>query len=297
MRLLSDFDGVWTHPRDEAVAQGEILDGSLVDWIDPALRSDAKAGLAYMRREVRANPGRYGWAPGGRLTTFADEDPFAEHSGLLHYLHLHAEEDPVVDALLAAIREHGHDSLDSFGGWTHKEGVQKVEAARGPAILAAAADAGRTLLAGGVEIVLVSNSGTDKLVRWFTHAKVPNTVHPERPEGSLWLRGGARKFMLEPDASHLLKMGDIEIETRRPFYEEILREEMPQAVVGDVFSLDLALPLQLKRTEPAWRDVRLFWLARDYASPMIRRALMAHAPEVEIIEDGLEGVASRIKQG
>lgn len=297
MRLLSDFDGVWTHPREEAAAQGAVLDGLLVEWVEPAMRADAAARLAEIRVAVRANPERYGWAPGGRLSAFGDEDPFAEHSGVLHYMHLHAGEDPVVRAMQEGVRQHGHDSLEGFGGWCHKQGVQKVEEARGPAILAGAAAAGRALLESGTEIVLVSNSGTDKLVRWFTHAGVPNTVHPERPAGSLWLRGGARKFVLDPSARETLQLGALAIESKRPHYEEILREELPQAVVGDVFSLDLALPLQLRRREPAWRDVRLFWLARDYASALVRRALEAHAPEVEIVEDGLEGVAARLKRG
>jgi len=296
MRLLSDFDGVWTHPREEAIAQGVVLDGRLVEWLPPAQQAAARALLARVRAEVRAHPDQYGWAPGGRLSAFGDEDPFAEHSALLHWLHRHAAGEPLAAAMAAAVREHGHESLESFGGWCHKEGVTQVESARGPAILPAAAEAGRALLGAGIEIVLVSNSGTDKLVRWFSHAAVPNTVHPERPAGSLWLRGGARKFVLDPAASEVLQLGSLAIESKRPFYEEILREEMPQAVVGDVFSLDLALPLMLKRREPAWRDVRLFWLARDYASAMMRSALTAHAPEVEILEDGLAGVAERLRR-
>lgn len=297
MRLLSDFDGVWTHPREEARAQGAVLDGQLVAWMPEAQRAAAGELLAKARTEVRTAPERYGWAPGGRLSAFGDEDPFAEHSGLLYWLHVHAASTPLAAAMADAVRAHGHESLESFGGWTHKEGVQQVEGARGPAILPAAADAGRALLGAGIEIVLVSNSGTDKLVRWFTHAGVPNTVHPERPAGALWLRGGARKFVLEAGASDPLSLGGLMIESRRPFYEEILREEQPQAVVGDVFSLDLALPLVLRRREPAWRDVRLFWLARDYASAMVRRQLETHAPEVEIVEDGLEGVAARLMRG
>lgn len=297
MRLLSDFDGVWTHPREEAAAQAAVLDGRLAEWTAPAHRAAAPAAIAAIRQAVRAEPGRYGWAPGGRLSTFGDEYPFAEHSAVLHYMHVHADRDPVIAAMVAGVLANGHASLEAFGGWCHAQGVQQVEGSRGPAILAAAAEAGRGLLSSGIEIVLVSNSGTDKLVRWFTHAGVPNTVHPQRPAGSLWLRGGARKFVMDPDASEKLRLGALEIETRRPFYAEILREEMPQAVVGDVFSLDLALPLALKRAEAAWRDVRLFWLARDYASPMVRRALTEHAPEVEIVEDGLEGVAARLTRG
>lgn len=294
MKLLSDFDGVWTHPREESRVQGEIVDQQLTEWAPAELRGVVPGWIAAARAAVLADPDRYGWAPGGRLSCFADEDPFAEHSGLMHYIHDRAGDDPVARALHDAVLAPGHDSLEAFGGAAHAQAVARVEASRGPGVLPAAAEAGRALLAAGVEIVLVSNSVGDKLDRWFAHAKLPHALHPERRAGALRLRGGARKFVLDRDASELLEVGELRIETRRPFYEAILREEAPDAVVGDVFSLDLALPLLLKRRESAWRHVRLFWLVQDYAPARVRRAIAAHAPEIEPVEDGLAGVAARM---
>ncbi len=291
MKLLSDFDGVWTHPREESRTQGELVDAQLVEWSPPELRERARAWIADARRRVLAQPDLYGWAPGGRLSCFADEDPFAEHSALLHYIHLHAGIDAIATALHEAVLEPGHESLEAFGGAAHAEAVARVERTRGPGVLQSAADAGRRMLEGGVEIVVVSNSGREKLDRWFGHAGLPHVVHPERAPGSLRLRGGARKFVLDPDRSVIESFGALSVEVARPFYEGILREELPDAVVGDVFSLDLALPLVLRRNDPAWRHVRLFWLVHDYSPARVREQLRAHAPEVEAVEDGLEGVA------
>ncbi|MFN8589091.1 MAG: hypothetical protein U0704_14970 [Candidatus Eisenbacteria bacterium] len=291
MKLLSDFDGVWTHPREESRTQGALVDAQLVEWSPPELRSATAAWIADARRRVLAQPDLYGWAPGGRLSCFADEDPFAEHSALLHYIHLHAGIDPVATALHEAVLAPGHDSLEAFGGHAHAEAVAKVEASRGPGVLAEAARAGHRMLHNGVEIVVVSNSGREKLDRWFGHARLPHVVHPESVPGSLRLRGGARKFVLDPERSAIEHFGALSIETARPFYEKILLEETPDAVVGDVFSLDLALPLVLRRTRPGWERVRLFWLVHDYSPARIRAQLAAHAPEVEPIEDGLAGVA------
>ena len=53
----------------------------------------------------------------------------------------------------------------------------------------------------------------------------------------------------------------------------------------------LALPLSLRRGEPAWRHVRLFWLVHDYTPARMRAAVAAGAPEVEPVADGLPGVA------
>jgi hypothetical protein len=81
----------------------------------------------------------------------------------------------------------------------------------------------------------------------------------------------------------------------RPFYAQVLEEEAPDAVVGDVFSLDLALPLALKRTRPGWRHVRLFWLVHPYTTERMRREIAQLAPgEVEAVEGGLAAVAERL---
>jgi hypothetical protein len=83
----------------------------------------------------------------------------------------------------------------------------------------------------------------------------------------------------------------------------VLAEEVPDAVVGDVFSIDLALPLAMKRRDPAWRHVRLFWLVHPYTPERMTRALAGVAgeksvpPEVEPVEGGLAAVAKRLLAG
>ena len=152
-----------------------------------------------------------------------------------------------------------------------------------------------TLLGAGVEVVLVSNSDGEKLERWFAHAGLPHAMHPARVERGLRLRGAAGKHLLDPARSNVLDLAGIGVELARPRYEAILREEAPDAVVGDVFSLDLALPLWLRRTEPSWRHVRLFWLVRAYAPGRLRRALAGAAPEVEQVDGGLTPVAAAVR--
>ena len=108
------------------------------------------------------------------------------------------------------------------------------------------------------------------------------------------LRGGARKFVLDPGASAELFVGPLRVETARRDYLMILREELPDAVVGDVFSLDLSLPLRLRREDPRWKRVRLFWLVGPDTPARLREAIAAHAPEIEALEGGLGSVAERL---
>jgi len=294
MKLLSDFDGVWTYPDEEGEAHGAALDEALESALGEGERPAVRAWIARARAALRAEPGRWGWASAGRISAFADEDPFTEHGALLEYLDVARTHDPLA-ARLAAAAEASAGTLDAFGGRAHVSGVQAVEARRGPGITAAAAEAGRALLAGGVEIVVVSNSGTDKLQRWFTHARVPCRVHPDRAPGELRLRGSAKKFVLAPGAADPIEAGELRVDVARPHYEAVLREEQPDAVVGDVFSIDLALPLALKRREPAWRRLRIFWLDHPYTSERLRRAIdRIPKGEVEAVEGGLAGVAKRL---
>jgi hypothetical protein len=297
MKLLSDFDGVWTDPREESRAQGEIVDDALVEWSPPDRRGDVRAWIASARRAVLAEPRRWGWASGGRVTCFADEDPFAEHAALLHYVHARAGDDPIARRLHEAALEPGHASIEAFGGAAHAAAVARIERERGPGVLADAAEAGRRMLAHGVEIVVVSNSDDAKLARWFGHAGLPFRLHPATAPGALRLRGGSRKFGLDPGASERLAVGEWGVEVRRPYYDAILREETPDAIVGDVFSLDLALPLALRRREPAWRHVRLFWIAGGHAPERMIRDLAGAAPEIERMENGLAGVAAALGAG
>lgn len=290
MKLVTDFDGVWTLPDDEAAAQGAWMDQTLAAW---AVGEGAAAWIAAARAAAAEEPTRYGWAPGGRLSAFGNEDPFAVHSAFLHYLALQAGRDPIADQLLAAIAAHGF-TAESFGGEAHRRGVEEVARRRGPGILPAAADAGRAMLDAGVEVVVVSNSGTDKLAAWFDHARVPAVVHPRRDPGALVLRGAAMKFVLDPERRAPLSLEGLAVETARPHYEAILREERPQGVVGDVFSLDLALPLALRRAGGDFAAMRLFWLLRDYTPPALAAAVERAAPEVERIAGGLGPVAAAL---
>jgi len=294
MKLLSDFDGVWTFPDEEGRAHGAELDAALAALVGEGERDAVREWITAARRAVRAEPTRWGWISSGRISAFADEDPFTEHGALLHYMHEHRADDPLAARLVAAV-EAGGSSLDAFGGRCHVTGVQQVERRRGPGITAPAAAAGRDLLAAGVEVVVVSNSGTEKLARWFEHADVAARVHPERAPRALRLRGSARKFGLAPAAGESVELGGARVDVARPDYEKVLGEERPDAVVGDVFSLDLSLPLALKRRDPAWRRVRLFWLVHPYTPARMRRAV-ASLPdgEVESIEGGLSEVARRL---
>ncbi len=294
MKLVSDFDGVWTYPDAEAEAQGRILDAMLEGALPAPLRDHGREWIGAARAAVAATPRRWGWRANGTMSAFGDEDPFTAHNGLLHYVEEAGDSDPVARAILAGFAARGA-RFDAAGGESHAQAVASVVATRGPAMAPGAMETGRALLDAGVEVVVVSNSPNEKLAEWFGSAGIATRPHPERADRAFRLRGGSRKFEIESGRSELLRLGDLGIETARPVYERVLREERPDAVIGDVFSLDVALPLRLKRTEPGWGALRVLWLMQPYTPRWLRAAVEWHAGgEVECIEGGLSGLAAAL---
>lgn len=85
VRILSDFDGVWTDQAFEArnvklflVAEAARLARVAAD--------EAAAHFATFESEVMAEPHLHGWAPDGRITAYIDEDPFCEANALARHL-------------------------------------------------------------------------------------------------------------------------------------------------------------------------------------------------------------------
>lgn len=295
MKLLSDFDGVWTNPVEEGVAQGELVDRGLVDGL--ADTEAARQWIVAARESTCVEPTRYGWQSQGRLSAFADEDPFICHSALLHYIEAHRDRDAMARFFADNLARQGFPSLDAFGGHSHAQAVAQVVREHGPGILPSAAASGRVLLDAGIEVVVVSNSTPEKLLHWFQHAGVPCTEHPQREARSLRVRGSARKFILGPPAHDPLRLGPHMIDIDRPSYEAILVDERPDVIVGDVFSLDLALPLALKRSRPGWEHVRLVWLQHPYTPEWLRHVIQEYAAgEIECVEEGLPGLTRLLTQ-
>jgi len=291
VKLVSDFDGVWTYPDAEAEAQGEILDALLLAALPDALRERGRDWIGAGRAAVAANPRRYGWRAAGRLSAFGDEDPFTAHNGLLDFVRQAPDSDPIGRALRESFGSSPR-SLEEAGSDSHRRGVARVVAARGPALAAGAADAGGALTAH--EVVVVSNSPNAKLAEWFGSGGIRSAPHPESAPGVFRLRGESRKFEIDAGRSEMLRLGELEIETARPLYERILREERPDAVVGDVFSLDLALPLRLKLTDPGFRDLRVLWLVQPYTPRWLQAAVEWHAGDAFEEIDGIGGLAAAL---
>ncbi|HKE01094.1 MAG TPA: hypothetical protein VKE69_08800 [Planctomycetota bacterium] len=241
MKILSDFDGVFTDPTAEAASVAAVLD-ELVG--DPAL-------VERVRADVRAHPERHGWRFGGAITSYADEDLYVFHNAVAV-----AVWSAATPAVLERLRVAGFTDESAFVVHCFLEGTTRFGARGATNVLPEALDAAAALAGRGHELVIASNSDTARIERLLRGAGWK--------EGSIRLRGGAGKFVLgdEPaSVPEIAKFGPREIRLRRPRYFALLEEERPDVVIGDVLALDLALPWFLKRSRcvlkrsaatPAW---------------------------------------------
>ena len=96
MRIISDFDGVFTSQQHEADAVGERQIEVVAEAIGDAVK--AQAVIAGLRGEVTASPTTHGWVTAAGISCYADEDPYVFHNAVGAALYERGPQD-VVNAL------------------------------------------------------------------------------------------------------------------------------------------------------------------------------------------------------
>ncbi len=239
LKILSDFDGVWTNQGPEAAL--------LLDWMTTKLAELANVSpqraqreLGRIRTSMKDAPQQHGWAPDGRISAFLDEDPLVESSALTRALASGIDE--VCKPYAAAVATAGFASMSAFSEYCFRTATESFRDDHPPCIVPDAADLLAAIEDAGAEVVIISNSGADKIGRWFQSAGVDAG---EGDEHALRLRGSAMKWFLgETDES--IEIGGRTIHVDRPKYRAAIEAENPDLIIGDVFSLDLAMPHTLR---------------------------------------------------
>lgn len=286
MRIVMDFDGVFTDPSNEGEAcskqfRDKILSLQLkevgletVDHVD--------SWLGELRVRQAKEPFLFGWRSEGRVSAFTFEDPFIRNIGLADFLdHLVAKGDAKAKTVLSHLSK--KEKIQTFGElstWAfHQLNLKKHPDLETKRWIEDAVRAGH-------EIVIVSNSATDKIEEFLSQAGYESQYRPQ-------VRGGAQKFGLGKKANTFLlnahpEFAHVAVDTDRPHYEEALMELKPDAVIGDVFCLDLSLPIRLKREGKLPFVGGIYYRHRDYTpSKMVDLLTDRHSkvPEVKMIRE------------
>lgn len=250
--ILVDFDGVWTELHGQARAVDEarlrlLQEGS--GWSPPRVQQC----LDEVANTVRAHPEQHGWRVNGQLAAFADEDPFLMHSALVMGLdHAARAGSTACSQLLRALAARGHANLEALGQEAFHQGCRQYLGAHGHQLRPGAVDALRELLS-FANVVFCTNFAADAVERTWTQHGFP--TQGSCKTNGLTIRGSARKQALQEPLARTAEFGGRAVCVERPCYQAVLLEERPHVVVGDVFSMDLALPLVLRAEIKEWSGV------------------------------------------
>jgi hypothetical protein len=261
MHLVSDFDGVWTDPRAEANAIRELMITRLAAASElPQER--VVAAFEAIETEFERSPFDYGWLFEKAITAFAAEDMYGRNHAVAACLWSGS---PVVadsEALRAAI-EKASGSGDALADSCFTDARTQYRQTHGTFLLPEAAEVVTRIRASGHKMTIVSNSKIAHILDLFEGAGIDLT--------GIEVIGGARKFHLGKCESlpEFWTWQGGQISLQRPHYLELLEKLRPDAVIGDVVSLDLALPLYLRCRRDDWKHFRAGLIKMPYTPAWI----------------------------
>lgn len=285
MRILSDFDGVWT---DQAAEARAILESFARHAAPHVARTadDALADADAFLDAARARPAHNGWRPGPCITAFVDEDPALATGSIARWLDDREDgSGPLSDAATRwrrGLAAAGWPTVEAFSSEHFAPAMERFRADHGHRLVPGAAEAAARLEGAGVELVVVSNSPRAKLVEMFAAEGLHET--PLRR-----FVGDARKWQVgDPGVTREVLGRSVPVD--RPHYAGIIARVAPDAIVGDVVSFDLAAAASLA---PAHRRPRRL-LRRHPHTPrwaLDQAALPEHERLVDAVVDGVADLA------
>ena len=258
MKILTDFDGTLTNIQNEYEALIEIIDKRIENKHFPV---DAYKRLYHQAlEEIHKDFTAYGWPDHDRITAYSDEDLFMniiagmklvdqwlknkpEYANLLEILESQ-------NTSLMEISEYGYFILNTKPIGPHNTAVPD------------AVKTIQTLLDHGHEVVVVSNSPSDRIIQKLSYAGLNASIPELAPSAALKVRGNAAKYRL--GETPVIQSYVRQIDINRPVYKKLLAEEKPDIVIGDVFSLDLALPCYLTQTHPDFSKTKVLLMQQPY---------------------------------
>ena len=277
MKILTDFDGTLTEIYSEYEVLLEIIKSRLEEKHFPVDRYQTLFDLAI--KEIQKDYISYGWSDHGRITAYSDEDLFMNIIAGIRmvdkWLHTKPEYSELLD-ILASQNTNLMDISEYAYSVLHTKPLRPMNTPFLDAMKTI-----QTLLVRGHEVVVVSNSPSARIVQKLNYVGLIASVHEMNPKAQLRVRGDAAKFKLgeQPQIIDFIRPVDI----NRPVYRQILVEEKPDIVVGDVFSLDLALPCGMAMELPDFSQTRSLLIAHSYTPEWAKRAIQS-APNGLLIE-------------
>lgn len=269
-KILTDFDGVWTDVREQArfVERARLDEISIKSGWKVA---DVEQCLEKVKKTVFQKPHLFGWMSHGRISAFSDEDPFLAHNAIVEAIGVLAENGVGRCALLCRdLKENGISSLSDMGEDIFRSGCKRYLSEKGGHKILSAARTCFGQISKEASLVVCTNFAEEN-VRG-TLEKEGCVLQSHSSIKGITLRGFAKKNELTKDTPKTAHFGERAVSVDRNYYLEALCQEVPDVVVGDVFSLDLALPLWLAKNDRRFQKLTCV-LLENYYTPHWARSL------------------------
>ena len=282
LKLITDLDGIWTNQEQEAEYIWEYIIKKL-SGITSFSETDIQRILELSKSEMERQPYKFGWMNNGRITAYYCEGPFSDINAVFNYISRAGSINSfsVFKQELAEIKKailgKKYETPEKFAGACFTESAKKFKEAGKLAPNPGAKSTLEKILEKGVDVVIASDSGTEKIEHLCLKlGKKPSNFKSFR-RSNLYARANAKRFVISPDYAelpetlHIKKYYDVSL--RRKSYHNLLLEEMPDYVIGDVFSMDLALPLYLRMHDPNFSKLKIIQKIQKYTPPWVKEYL------------------------
>jgi len=266
-KLISDFDGVWTNQDIEANYVKLYIIRRISD-ISGINAQQVENILDESRIEMDKSPFEFGWRNCGHIACYYQEDPFGDNNAIFDYIDKHSStrsyskhKQNLAKIKQSVLQKTSNNSLLEFSNecFVLSTTQFKLEGKLKP--VKTAGEVIKALNKKGVEVVVVSNSKTEKIEHLFRKAGLKVTNEKAIVRGKLHAIGDAQKYIIDDSFKEIPAKLTITKRfhpmLRRRNYFNILLEENADYVLGDVFSLDLALPLYLRLNDKRFSKLKV----------------------------------------
>ena len=276
MKLISDFDGIWTNQDIEAKYVWNYILDSVSD-LTGMMKTDADKFFSKCKTEMDKRPYEYGWILNGKVSAYYKEDPFGDNNAIFDFINREISADDEFKNSLTTVKNSilkKHSSLADFSQVCFMNSTKqfKVEGKLNP--IETTKYIVDKLNSDGVEIIVASNSKTEKIKYLFSKAGIDVTDETASQRNGVHARGDARKFVIDNDYNELPEYLTVtekfKVALRRSSYHKILSEEKPDFVIGDVFSLDIALPLYLRLNDKSFENLKVIQRVQPYTPDWVK---------------------------
>ncbi len=258
MKYLFDFDGTLTHIVHEYNAligfvidnfahhyQKKIYGNDPKSWQEQHKIEAMQASRELMDRALRESaktPKIYGFTFNSRVSAFGDEDPYARLLAGVQWLDKAQANGDFIDGPFDMKNTFSQLLFDGWESLFQKGVINVDEIVDG--IIDESIDTLNYLLAQGAEVSLVTNSACDRVLTKCEAAGLYPKLGRDYPDEPFKLYPNAKKFDLG-ETPDLREFAGRKVDVNRPKYRKLIENYRPDVIVGDVFSLDLSVPLSM----------------------------------------------------